>query len=80
LFDQFTMRNYQQQTQAATFNMAGAQNDSLTSGLLGLRSMMTNNAPSDLNRSQASNMAGILNNPMVKSVMGMALGPDTVEA
>jgi len=80
LYDQFAMRNYQQQTQAATYNLAGAQNDSLSAGLLGLRSMVTNNAPSDLNRSQASNIAGMLNNPMVKSFMGMALGPENVEA
>ena len=41
LFDQFTMRNYQQQTQAATYNVAGAQNDELATRLLGGRSIFT---------------------------------------
>ena len=80
LFDQFAMRNYQQQAQMATFNLAGAQNDSLSNGLLGVRSMFTNNAPTDLTRAQTANIAGTLNNPVVKSIMGMALGPENVEA
>lgn len=80
LFDQFTMRNYQQQTQAATYQIAGAQNDELATRLLGGRSIFTPAGATDLNRSQASNIAGMLNNPMVKSIMGMALGPDNVEA
>lgn len=79
LFDQFTMRNYQQQTQTATYNLAGAQNADGTNLMLGLRSMFTPNAPSDLNRSQASNIAGLLDNPMVKSIIGMAIGPDNYE-
>lgn len=80
LFDQFTMRNYQQQTQAATYQIAGAQNDELATRLLGGRSIFTPAGATDLNRSQAGNIAGVLNNPMVKSIMGMALGPDNVEA
>lgn len=79
LFDQFTMRNYQQQTQAATYNLAGAQNADGTNLMLGLRSIFTPSAPSDLNRSQASNIAGLLDNPMVKSIIGMAIGPDNYE-
>lgn len=80
LFDQFTMRNYQQQTQSATYNIAGAQNNELATRLLGGRSIFTPAGATDLNKSQAGNIAGILNNPMVKSIMGMALGPDNVEA
>lgn len=80
LFDQFTMRNYQQQQQAATYALAGAQNNTLSSGLLGLSGAFTNGPITGANRSQAATMAGILNNPMVKSVMGMALGPENVEA
>lgn len=80
LFDQFTMRNYQQQTQSATYNVAGAQNDELATRLLGGRSIFTPDGATDLNMSQAGNIAGMLNNPMVKSIMGMAMGPDNVEA
>lgn len=80
LMDQFAMRNYQQQTQAATFGLAGAQNNALAQGLLGVRSAFTNAPVSDLNRSQAEFGAGILNNPMVKSFLGMAVGPENLEA
>jgi hypothetical protein len=80
LYDQFTMRNYQNQTRTATFNMAGAQDSELAKRLLGMRSVMTGEKASELNESQAMNMAGMLNNPMVKSIMGMAMGPDNLEA
>ena len=80
LFDQFAMRNYQNQTRTATFNLAGAQDSELATRLLGMRSVMTGEKATDLNRAQAANMAGMLNNPLVKSFMGMAIGPENLEA
>lgn len=80
LMDQFAMRNYQNQTRAATFNTANYQTPAVSNLLLGLRSTMTNSAATDLNRAQAQNMAAIANNPMIKSVAGMIMGAENVEA
>lgn len=80
LADQFAMMNYQNQTRMATFNMAGAQNQDVASGLLGIRSAFTNTKASEMNKEQAMNMAGILNNPYAKTFMGMMMGPENVEA
>lgn len=80
LFDQFTMRNYQNQTRMAAFNLGNAQTGSLSNTMLGLRSIMTREKASDLNREQATTMAGFVNNPMIKGILGMAVGPENMEA
>jgi hypothetical protein len=80
LTDQFAMRNYQQQSQAAALGVAHDNDPRLAASLLGFRSMATKSAPTELNREQASNMAGMINSPFAKTVMSMMMGPETVEA
>lgn len=81
LMDQFAMRNYQNQTRTASFNLAaaGPQNNDVANRLLGMRSAFTGEAATDMNREQAMNMAQILNNPMTKTFAGMLMGPENVE-
>lgn len=81
LMDQFAMRNYQNQTRTASFNLAasGAQNNDVASRLLGMRSIATRDAPTDMNREQAAQMAQVLNNPATKMFAGMMIGPENVE-
>jgi len=78
--DQFAMRNYQDQTRAAAFGIAHDNTPNLANRFLGLRSAFTQTAPSELNREQASNMAGIANDPITKMALGMAVGPENLEA
>lgn len=80
LADQFAMRNYQNQTRTATFNLADNQNADVAKRLLGGRSMFTDSAATDLNKEQARSMANIINNPMTKAFLGMAVGPENLEA
>jgi hypothetical protein len=81
LMDQFAMRNYQNQTRTASFNLAaaGPQNQDVANRLLGMRSAFTGTAPTDMNREQSMNMAQMLNNPMTKAFAGMLMGPENVE-
>lgn len=80
LMDQYALRAYQTQTRQATMNLAGIQNQNVGNIMLGMRSAVTPAAASDLNREQAMNMAGIVNNPFVKAAVGMAVGPENLEA
>jgi hypothetical protein len=81
LMDQFAMRNYQNQTRNASLNLAqaGPQNQDVANRLLGMRSVFTGSAPTDMNREQATQMAQVLNNPMTKTFAGMMMGPENVE-
>jgi hypothetical protein len=78
--DQFALRAYQNQTLQATRNLSSIQQPDVTNLLLGLRSAITPTAPSALNREQAANMAGIINNPFMKAALGSAVGPENLEA
>ncbi|NDC55339.1 MAG: hypothetical protein EBZ69_00640 [Alphaproteobacteria bacterium] len=80
LTDQFAMRNYQQQSQAASLGVAHDNDPRVAASLLGFRSVFTKAAPTELNREQASNMAGMINSPFAKTMMGMLMGAENVEA
>jgi hypothetical protein len=80
LMDQFALRNYQDQKRTATFNLAHDNTPALATRFLGARSAITNDAPSELNREQAANIAGMVNNPIVKSILGTVVGPENLEA
>lgn len=80
LVDQFALRNYQNQTRNAAYQVKNDNTQNVANGLLGLRSAVTKSPATELNREQAANMAGMLNDPMVKGVMGMLMGPENVEA
>lgn len=81
LMDQFAMRNYQNQTRTAAMNLAGGQNNvDVANRLLGVRSAFTGEAATDMNREQAMQFAGMLNNPVTKTFMGMMMGPENMEA
>ena len=80
LVDQFALRNYQQQTRTATLATAHDNTAAVTNRLLGIRSAFTDTAPTELNREQAAQMAGVINNPAFKMIAGQMLGPENLEA
>lgn len=80
VMDQYMTRQYQNQTRASEFYMAGAGNQDVSKRLLAMRTMSTDAPASELNKSQAEQFAGLINNPMTKSVLGMMMGPENVEA
>jgi hypothetical protein len=80
VMDQHAMRAYQNDTRVATFNTNAAGNDNLATRLLGMRAAVTNAPATQLNHEQAQNMAGMLNNPVTKALLGAAVGPENLEA
>ena len=80
VMDQYTVRQYQNQTRASTFAMDGAGNQNVSNLLLGMRSLSTDEPASELNKSQAEQFAGLINSPTTKAVLGMIMGPENLEA
>lgn len=80
LMDQYMARQYQNQTRMSEFYMAGAGNQDVANRLLALRTMGTDAPASELNKQQAEQFAGLLNNPMTKSIVGGMIGPENLEA
>jgi hypothetical protein len=80
LVDQFAMRNHQNQALQSNTEMAHDGQAHVAKFLLGGRSMFTKSGPSELNKEQAMNMAGIVNNPYVKPFLGAMVGPENLEA
>lgn len=80
LVDQFALRNHQNNVRQAALNIAGDNTANVSSRFLALRSAFTDSAPTDLNKAQADQMAGIVNNPMAKILLGQFLGPENAEA
>lgn len=80
LVDQFALRNYQDQTRASAFQIAHDNTPGVAGRLLGLRSAFTDAPATELNREQASNMAGIINNPFMKAALGQIIGPENMES
>lgn len=80
LSDQFLASRYQRDQLAA----AGASNEqgnaAVASRFLGLRALVTDSPATDLNREQAAMFAQVANNPIVKSLAAMAVGPENLEA
>lgn len=80
LSDQFLASRYQRDQIAA----AGASNEqgnaAVASRFLGLRALVTDAPATDLNREQADMFAQVANNPIVKSIAAMAVGPENLEA
>lgn len=80
LMDQFVMRNYQNQMRKAYMNLPAQQQPQMANTLLGMRAAVTNSPATDYNREQAMNMAGMLNNPITKTILGSVIGPENLEA
>jgi len=80
MMDQYAMRTYQNSARANTFNMSAAGDDAVATRLLGARAAVTNAPVTQLNREQAQSMAGMLNNPFTKAILGAAVGPERLEA
>jgi hypothetical protein len=80
LMDQYTARQYQNQTRASEFYMAGAGNQDVAKRLLAMRTTVTDDPASELNKAQAEQFAGFINNPMTKAIAGSLIGPENLEA
>lgn len=79
--DQFAARNYQNQTrQTAAGSFFNQDNTDRVSKLfLAGRSAVTNEPASELNKEQARNMAGFVNNPLAKMALSGLIGADATE-
>lgn len=80
LMDQFAGSRYQRDTYAALQNANERGNAAVAGRLLGLRSLVTDAPTTPLIREQASNFAGMINSPIVKTMLGNLVGPDRLEA
>jgi hypothetical protein len=80
LMDQYMMRQYQNQTRISAFSMAGAGNQDVAKRLLAMRSGFTDDPASELNKQQAEQFAGLINNPITKAIAGAVMGPENLEA
>jgi len=80
VIDQYIARQYQNQTRASEFYMAGAGNQDVAKRLLALRTASTHKPATELNRMQAEQFAGFINNPMTKAIAGAIIGPENLEA
>lgn len=80
LSDQFLASRYQRDMMSS-LNWASSQgNAAVASRLLGVRSLVTDAPATQLNREQANNIAGLINNPIAKAIAGSAIGPENFEA
>jgi hypothetical protein len=80
LTDQFLASRYQRDTMQSMGAASEQGNAAVASRLLGIRSLVTDAPPTQMNREQASQFAKIANNPIAKAVMGAAVGPENMEA
>lgn len=80
LMDQYAMRNYQRETLESALDVSRNSSKRPTSVALGLRSALTDEPVSQLNREQASNLAGIMTHPLVRGLVGSVVGPELYEA
>jgi hypothetical protein len=80
LMDQFMASQYQRANMNATLAASQAGQAAVSNRVAGLMSMMTGQPVTPLNREQSDNIAGVINNPVVKMVLGQMIGPDNLEA
>lgn len=79
LMDQYAMRQYQQQTNAARLNITRDPNEAVANRFLGLRSAFTNEPASELNREQAMQMAQMVNHPIAQMIGAQVMGAENFE-
>ena len=80
LSDQFIGSRYQRETYAALQAASARGNAAVAERLLGLRAQITDAPTTPLVREQASNIAGFINMPAVKTMLGSVFGPENLEA
>jgi len=78
--DQLTMRQYFNNTQSNVYGLGRMGTGRVAAGIAGMMSMGTNAPLTDLNRQQAQTMAGLANNPTLKTIIGQMVGPENLEA
>lgn len=77
--DQFMMRQYQAGALQNTFNTNKMGNQHVAHMMLGMRSVFSNTAATELNKEGANNLAGVLTNPFMKQALGGMIGPENLE-
>lgn len=80
LMDQYAMRNYQREMLESSLATGDLTRGEVTKRILGLRSGLTSEPITQLNREQADNIAGIASHPIVKALAGSVFGAEAVEA
>lgn len=79
IIDQREAARYQRTTTANTLAAAEAGNTEVSKKVQGLMAFVTGEKPTELNKNTADSVAGILNNPILKGVLGQAVGPENLE-
>lgn len=80
LTDQFAMRNYQKEMLQSSLAVSGNSHGPVSKALLGLRSAVTDQPVTQLNREQANTAAQFISHPLMKAMAGSVVGPENLEA
>lgn len=80
LMDQFAASKYQQATMSALLATSESSQEDVSNRIAGLMSLATGQPVTQLNREQSDNIAGVINNPIVKMMLGQMVGPERLEA
>jgi hypothetical protein len=80
IMDQFMASQYQRASMSALLTTSESGQQSVSNRIAGIMSMMTGEPVTQLNREQADNIAGVVNNPIMKMMLGQMIGPDNLEA
>lgn len=79
VMDNFMSSRYQQDMMANLTNAASQGNAQVSTKIAGFMRLLTGQHPSEMNKGQQDFFAGIVNNPIMKSVIGQAIGPENME-
>lgn len=79
IIDQRDASVYQRMTLANTLAAADAGNAEVSGKVRGLMALVTGEKPTELNKNTADSIAGIINNPIFKGMLGQAVGPENLE-
>lgn len=79
LADQMLAAQYQKTTLGATQAMSEAGNAAAAKKVQAMATLAVGGGPSPLNEAQAANIAGMINHPIGKMVLGQLMGPDRLE-
>jgi len=77
--DQLLAARYQQATRSAALAANASGNADVSTKIQGFATALVGGGASPLNKESADNIAGMLNNPVGKQVLGSIMGPDTLE-
>lgn len=79
LFDQYNASQYQNARMQGLANISDIDQQAMTANFLTMRRAVTDQPATAMNVRQASNFAGMFNDPMAKMFMSQLMGPEMME-